>query len=795
MMKPRALPGFFFATMAAFAASSPAAAQSLISTNGNWVAWSESAVPGVPFPDDYFAYGFFWPTIAEDGSCFFHGDIEGLNTTTANGRGLFKGTTNADLAMLLRQADSAPGLPDLYLVNAAGTKGISALRGSPDGRTMWTSYLTGPGVNSSNDTALFGGPADNPVVIAREGSPAPGTAGAVYEDLIGIVGGQSSFIEPQHTQINRNGIVSFVSKLRGGDTTGQNFGAIFYGPAASPGMFLRLSDTMMPGVIAAGIGGVVQMDNDGRVLFDVTLQGVGTTVSNDWSLWYYVPGVGRTMLFREGDPAPGTAGATFNNAFNNWTAVISGNGFTRNGKFVFTADLMNGDTVTGVNDRALYYATTSTPPVLISRMGDPAPGTNGMFWGYSVFYSGVNAAGRIFTQAQIIGGTVDDTNNTGFWTAPSPGAPFVNIVREGDLAPGCNGAVFDDLLGWLSSYNDAGQLVFQAPLRGGDVISGVNDSGLFAWDPVKGLFLIGRNGESLSPSPDSTFTSRFYAWLQFNNTDGAALGFGNDGKLAMRVGFNPQGEGVATVDLNCYPTTGYYPDADGDGYGSNDASLAVHVCSGGTPPAGYVTNNTDCNDANPNIHPGVPDANCNGIDENCDGTADEGYMSQPTTCGVGACQRNGATSCVNGSVQNSCVAGTPTAETCNGIDDDCNGVIDNVAAPTGSLAVTFAKPPGDTLLSWTASAAATGYDVVTGDLQELRGNGGNYATLTQASCASNDQSSTSYSAAASNPPPGGARWFLVRPMNCGGSGSYDEGVPSQQGLRDPEIQTGGWACP
>jgi hypothetical protein len=783
------------ATALILAVPSPAAAQSLLSTNGNWVAWSESAVPGVPYPDDYFAYRFVWPNIAEDGSLFFDGDIEGLNTTTANGRGLFKGTTNADLAMLLRQADSAPGLPDVYLVNAAGTKGISALRGSPDGRTMWTSYLTGSGVNSSNDTALFGGPADNMVVIAREGSPAPGTAGAVYEDLINFVGSTANLIDTQHTGINRNGTVFFVTKLRGGDTTSQNFGAIFYGPAASPGMFLRLSDTMMPGVIAAGIGGLIQMDNDGRVLFDVTLRGTGTTVANDWSLWHYVPGVGRTMLLREGDPAPGTVGATFNNAQNNWSAVLAGNGFTRNGKFVFTAQLMNGDTVPGVNDQAVYYATTSTPPVLISRMGDPAPGTNGFFTGNNWFYTGVTAGGRIFMQSLIAGGTIDDNSNTGYWTAPSPGAPFVKIVQEGDPAPGTDGAVFDDLNGQLSSFNDLGQLVFLSGLRGGDVVAGVNDRGIWGWDPVKGLFLIGRAGEVLSPGPDNTFSTRGYAWIQFSNTDGAALGFGHDGKLALRVFFNPQGEGVATVDLNCYPSTGYYPDADGDGYGSSDASLAVHVCSGGTPPAGYVTNNTDCNDANPNIHPGVPDANCNGIDENCDGTADEGYMSQPTTCGVGACQRSGATSCVNGSVTNSCTPGAPTAETCNGIDDDCNGVIDNVAAPTGSLAVTFAKPPGDTLLSWTASAAATGYDVVSGDLQELRGNGGNYATLTQASCASNDQSSTSYSAAASNPPPGGARWFLVRPMNCGGAGSYDEGVPSQQGLRDPEIQTGGWGCP
>ena len=64
---------------------------------------------------------------------------------------------------------------------------------------------------------------------------------------------------------------------------------------------------------------------------------------------------------------------------------------------------------------------------------------------------------------------------------------------------------------------------------------------------------------------------------------------------------------------------------------------------------------------------------CNGIDDDCDGQTDEGFGG--TTCGIGACQRTVA-ACTGG-VPPACVAGMPSREVCNGIDDDCNTVVDD----------------------------------------------------------------------------------------------------------------------
>ena len=71
----------------------------------------------------------------------------------------------------------------------------------------------------------------------------------------------------------------------------------------------------------------------------------------------------------------------------------------------------------------------------------------------------------------------------------------------------------------------------------------------------------------------------------------------------------------------------WYADTDGDGYG--DASTSVGGC---LPPQGYVGDDTDCDDTDPDNYPDNVEV-CDGADNNCDEQADEGLDCMPDPTG------------------------------------------------------------------------------------------------------------------------------------------------------------------
>ncbi len=131
----------------------------------------------------------------------------------------------------------------------------------------------------------------------------------------------------------------------------------------------------------------------------------------------------------------------------------------------------------------------------------------------------------------------------------------------------------------------------------------------------------------------------------------------------------------------------WFTDGDGDGFG--DLSTQVTTCA---QPAGLVGLAGDCDDNNALVNPDASEV-CNDVDDDCNGSADDGLtelewfgdvdqdaFGDPAVLVLGCNQPDGHVADDSDCDDLSAAVSPAEAEVCNGIDDNCDGEVDESGA-------------------------------------------------------------------------------------------------------------------
>ena len=264
------------------------------------------------------------------------------------------------------------------------------------------------------------------------------------------------------------------------------------------------------------------------------------------------------------------------------------------------------------SDGCLIYASTSCEPVSIAENFDSYPPCEescsarctetGALW---------HNASRNGGQDWLIKEGKTDTEFTGPDGDINGTGSYLYLENNPQLCGENNEAILQSTCIDIESNPSGCDMSFNYHMYGSDIKSlklEISIDGGAAWNT---LFLVeGNHGEkwlkhtlSLEAYQDQMGIFRF-------------VGISGEGPLAD----------IAIDQIEFYkslPANGlnkYYYDADGDGYGSDEETIKICALE---PPSGYVVQGGDCDDDNPNIHPGAHEIQCNAIDENCNGNDDD----------------------------------------------------------------------------------------------------------------------------------------------------------------------------
>jgi hypothetical protein len=293
--------------------------------------------------------------------------VSGTGITAANNAGVWNNVGGA-LTAIARKGTLTPG-PNL----GAGVtfSSVSNATLNPSGKSAFTGIVAGASIDSSNDIGIWSNVGGALAVIAREGGAGPGPnlgAGVNFDQLSGA-------------SINAAGAVTFYGHVTGQGIDTTNASGI-WSSFGGPLQIVARTGSGGPGPnLGAGVNfsalNAPLLNATDSVAFMATINGPGTSASNDFGIWTNSGGTLQAVI-REGSSELGPQlgeGVYFDErSTKSWSMAMNGVG-----EVVVAAPLI-GTGVTSSNDSGIW-AWTNGQLIKIIREGDqidvnPDPGVD-----------------------------------------------------------------------------------------------------------------------------------------------------------------------------------------------------------------------------------------------------------------------------------------------------------------------------------------------------------------------------------------------------------------------------------
>jgi hypothetical protein len=453
------------------------------------------------------------PVLNESGEVAFHAALSVDENGGFASWGLWGPTQGLSLGLVALEGGPAPGTDANERFST-----FSAPYLGTEGHLGFVASLTDAagGADSETDTGIWVQlDGEQPRLVVREGSPAPGTAD----------GTRFGFLARPF--LDGTGRIAFRGALR--LPPGQPFetdGGIW---ASSPrGLDLLARE----GDLAVGISGGTRFDDPlsplritdrGETYFEAGLNADGSRIATDRGLYRADDRGAVELLLRSGEPSPGLpVGEVF--------VGFEGTRFNERGDL---ATVGITSTESGPDSAGIFVVAAGEPPLSLARRGDAAPGApEGSVF---AFFSSVqiDAAGRVAFAGRL------ETRAEGIW-GPDPDGGISLYLLEGDAAPGFPEGVLASVLQYVT-MNDEGNLVFTAGL-GGTGIDPTNDSAIyFASDPTR-LIPVIAEGWDLEVLPGDFRTVAEFGMISRSGFNLSALG--SERRLAFSAKFTDGSSGV-----------------------------------------------------------------------------------------------------------------------------------------------------------------------------------------------------------------------------------------------------------